>query len=391
LRHPFLGSGRQCRESAADLRHATHDVHVIRSPASTLTSTPFWQRPPERYPGDLPDRADVLVVGGGITGMSLMHHMSQRGIEAVLVERAYIAAGASGRNAGFLLAGVADNYAAAVRTYGRHRTREVWQLTLENHDTMIAAASGQPVGYRRLGSATLASGGEEAAQLAESAQLLSEDGFEATWDGVRLVNPRDGEVDPAAMVGALARQAPRGAIREGVNVTGIEAGSSEVVVHANGAECRAGCVILATNAYTSQLLAQVAIQPRRAQMLASAPEDTRLCDLPTYSHFGYRYWRQLQSGEVLVGGWRDTAYDVEVGYDERPSAGIQLHLEAQLKRMGSGGGVTHRWAGTMGFTESGLPLVGPVDGVPNVYLCAGFNGHGMGFAFISARRLVDFL
>jgi gamma-glutamylputrescine oxidase len=94
---------------------------------------------------------------------------------------------------------------------------------------------------------------------------------------------------------------------------------------------------------------------------------------------------------VLVGGWRDTAYDVEVGYDERPSAGIQSHLEAQLKRMGSGGGVTHRWAGTMGFTESGLPLVGPVDGMPNVYLCAGFNGHGMGFAFISARRLVDSL
>jgi glycine/D-amino acid oxidase-like deaminating enzyme len=45
----------------------------------------------------------------------------------------------------------------------------------------------------------------------------------------------------------------------------------------------------------------------------------------------------------------------------------------------------------MGFTESGLPLVGPVDGLPNVYLCAGFNGHGMGFAFISAKTLVDSL
>ncbi len=320
-----------------------------------------------------------------------MHHLGQRGIQAVLVERAHVAAGASGRNAGFLLAGVADNYAAAVRTYGRDRTREVWQLTLENHDTMIAAASGQPIGYRRLGSATLPSSDEEAAQLEESAQLLAEDGFEATWDGRRLVNPGDGEVDPAAMVGALARQAPPGAIREGVNVTGIEPGSSEVVVHANGAECRAGCVILATNAYTPQLLAKVAIQPRRAQMLASAPDDSRLCDLPTYSHFGYRYWRQLQSGEVLIGGWRDTAYDIEVGYDTSPTDGIQSHLDAQLKRMGAEGDVTHRWAGTMGFTESGLPLVGPVDGMPNVYLCAGFNGHGMGFAFISAKGLVDSL
>jgi gamma-glutamylputrescine oxidase len=337
----------------------------------------------------LPERADVLVIGGGITGVSLMHHLSARGTQAVLVERTHIAAGASGRNAGFLLAGVADSYADAVRTYGRARSREIWQMTLDNHVLMIEAVAGQPVGYRRLGSGTLASGEKEAALLEESAQLLREDGFEATWDGRRLVNPRDGEVDPAAVVGALARQAPPGAIREGVNVTAIEARSNEVLVHANGAECHAGCVILATNAYTSQLVAQVEIQPRRAQMLASAPDAARLCDLPTYSHFGYRYWRQLATGEVLVGGWRDTAYEAEVGCDERPTDAIQAHLDAQLKRMGAEAQVTHRWAGTLGFTKSGLPLVGRVDGMPNVYLCAGFNGHGMGFAFISAKTLVD--
>ena len=53
--------------------------------------------------------------------------------------------------------------------------------------------------------------------------------------------------------------------------------------------------------------------------------------------------------------------------------------------------MTHRWAGTMGFTETGLPLVGPVEDMPNVYLCAGFNGHGMGSAFMSAKQLVEML
>jgi gamma-glutamylputrescine oxidase len=339
----------------------------------------------------LPERADVLVIGGGITGVSLMHHLGARGMEGVLVERAHIAAGASGRNAGFLLAGVADSYAEAVLSYGRARAREIWGMTLVNHATMIEAIARQPVGYRRLGSAILASGEEEAASLAESAELLNEDGFEASWDGRTLVNPLDGEVDPAAVVGALARQAPPGAIREGVNVTAIETRADEVLVRADALECHAGCVILATNAYTPLLLAQVEIQPRRAQMLASAPEAARLCDLPTYSHFGYRYWRQLPTGEVLVGGWRDTAYEAEVGYDEQPTDGIQANLDAQLRRMGAEAKVTHRWAGTMGFTESGLPLVGPVDGLPNVYLCAGFNGHGMGFAFISAKTLVESL
>ena len=354
-------------------------------------STPYWPRPQERYPGRLPERADVLVVGGGITGVSLLHHLAMRGIDGVLVERKHIAAGASGRNAGFLLAGVAECYAEAVRLYGRARARDTWQMTIENHTEEIAAIAGQEVGHRRLGSTILASGEEEAKHLEESAQLLNEDGFEASWDGRALTNPHDGEVTPSLLVGAFARQAAPGTIREGVEVTAIEAGEGDVLVQAGGDECRAGCVILATNAYTPQLVPQVAIQPRRAQMLASEPARARLSQLPTYSHFGYRYWRQLPSGEILVGGWRDTAYDIEVGYDERPTAPIQAHLEAHLRHMGADGEVTHRWAGTMGFTESGLPLIGPVEGMPNVHLCAGYNGHGMGFAFMSAKQLVGTL
>ena len=352
------------------------------------SSTPFWPPPSERYPGPLPDRADVLVIGGGITGVSLMHHLKEAGIDGVLVERHRLAAGASGRNAGFLLAGVADSYSEAVRIFGRSRARDIWTMTIENHIEEIEAVAGQEIGYRRKGSSILASGEREAEQLAESAQLMSEDGLDCTWDGTRLTNPGDGEVTPSLLVGAFARQAPAGSVREGVNVTAIEPGNGDVLVRAGGDECRAGCVILATNAYTPNLLPQVAIQPRRAQMLASEPERAALCDQPTYSHFGYRYWRQLPSGEILIGGWRDTAFDVEVGYDERPTAPIQAHLEAHLRELGAAGGVTHRWAGTMGFTDSGLPLIGPVDGMPNVYLCAGYNGHGMGLAFMSAKQLV---
>ncbi|TMD71730.1 MAG: FAD-binding oxidoreductase, partial [Chloroflexi bacterium] len=76
-------------------------------------STPFWTPPPEKYPGRLPEKADVVVIGGGIAGTSLLWHLSARRIDAVLVERHHIAWGASGRNAGFLLAGVASSYAEA--------------------------------------------------------------------------------------------------------------------------------------------------------------------------------------------------------------------------------------------------------------------------------------
>ena len=131
------------------------------------------------------------------------------------------------------------------------------------------------------------------------------------------------------------------------------------------------------------------IEPTRAQMLATAPETKAITDLPVYSHFGYHYWRQLSTGEVLVGGWRDTSLDTEQTTDEEPTAQIQEHLEQAARDLGVNNEVTHRWAGTMGFTESGLPLAGPVDGMPNVYICAGFTGHGMGFAFMTAKQVAE--
>jgi len=352
-------------------------------------SPPFWKPPAERYPGQLPEKADVLVVGGGITGVSLLHHLRQRGMDAVLVERDHLASGASGRNAGFLLAGVAESYAGAVRIYGRTKTKDVWGLTVENHDRQVEAAAGQEIGHRREGGVILASGPEEARELEESAQLLREDGFEAEWEGKVLFNPKDGEINPAALVGALARQAPMGAIREGVLVTGVEPSAGGVTVHAGGDSCAAGVVIFATNAYTPFVLPQVPIQPNRAQMLATEPWAVRVTELPTYSHHGYRYWRQLRTGELLIGGWRDTSMQTEIGYDTEPTPGIQGHLDEAVHGLGITGRVTHRWAGTMGFTQDGLPVVGPVEGMKNVYVCAGFNGHGMGFAFMSAKGLVD--
>jgi glycine/D-amino acid oxidase-like deaminating enzyme len=135
----------------------------------------------------------------------------------------------------------------------------------------------------------------------------------------------------------------------------------------------------------------VKIQATRAQMLASTPEPRSIIDMPTYSHFGYRYWRQLSTGEVLVGGWRDTSFNTELTYDAEPTQEIQEQLDSGLAGVGATGRVTHRWAGIMGFTESGLPFTGPVDGMANTYICAGFTGHGMGFAFMSAKQVADLI
>jgi len=80
---------------------------------------------------------------------------------------------------------------------------------------------------------------------------------------------------------------------------------------------------------------------------------------------------------VVVGGWRDTAVDEEVGEDETPTPRIQAQLVDFMRLHGITAPVTHRWAGTMGFSHDALPYVGRIG--EHSFVCGGFTGHGMAF------------
>ena len=360
-----------------------------------MIESPVWGQAPARPQIPLPLRADVVVVGGGISGTSLAYWLGKGGANVLLLERARLAAGASGRNAGFLLAGVASNYADAVSKHGRGLAAEVWAFTLENNRRLAELLEGR-AGWRGGGSWTVAASPEEAVALQNSAQLLREDGLPGDWvpaAGVPgpglggLLNPADGELHPVELVDLLADTATA-IVAEGTEVIRIEPSGSGVRVQTAVGEVAAGAVVLATNGYTRQLLPGIAIHPVRGQMLATDAAQP-LSERPIYTEQGFVYWRQLVDRRVLVGGFRHRAVAEEIGYEERPTPAVQRHLDAYLSTLGVRSQVTHRWAGVMGFTPDGLPLVGAVPGAAGVYLCAGYSGHGMGFAFNCARLLTD--
>jgi gamma-glutamylputrescine oxidase len=367
----------------------------VTASGAGVTAGPVWgTRQPLPPPPPLPARAEIVVIGGGITGTALLAALRLRGVDAVLLERDHLAAGASGRNAGFLLAGVAENYAYAVTRYGRDVAREVWGFTLANHELVATAAARFDAGYRRRGSLVVAVDSDEAASLEEAATLLSEDGLPGalTTQGVppegvsALLNEADGEIDPVRLVRGLAFPlADR--VFEGHEVIAVEDGESGVSVQLEGHTVEAQAVVLATNAWTAQLHPGIPITPVRAQMLATAP-DTAVLSRPVYAEWGQRYWRQRNDGAVLAGGFRNRAPGDEVGYDVMATDVVQRHLDAQLRRLRVGAPVTHRWAGTMGFTEDGLPLVGLAPIARHVFVCGGYTGHGMGFAVNAAAALV---
>ncbi|MGH7777915.1 MAG: NAD(P)/FAD-dependent oxidoreductase [Candidatus Dormibacterales bacterium] len=350
-----------------------------------------WQSPPARV--------GTVIVGGGITGLALLAR-PECGPATVLLESHQVGWGASGRNAGFLMAGVAANYERAAREHGREVARQVWAFTSRSHRLLAQALKGRGAGYARRGSWTLPESGEEAASLESAAEMLREDGFEARWRtrlppplAARpggLLAPGDGEVDPVKALAALASRAP-GAVYQGIEVTALEAWAGGVRLEAGGGEILAERAVLATNAYLPLLIPSAPVRPVRAQMLATEP-CPRLADRPAYSGWGHRYWRQVADGRLLAGGFRDAAVEEEVGYGLDTTAAVQARLDGHLAAIGAGGAVvTRRWAGTMGFTPDGLPVAGPVPGRPNLFVAGGYTGHGMGFAVACAEVVAGLL
>jgi glycine/D-amino acid oxidase-like deaminating enzyme len=171
----------------------------------------------------------------------------------------------------------------------------------------------------------------------------------------------------------------------------LDAGADWVQLRTPAGVVQASRVILATNAYTSQILDGAPIEPVRGQMLATAPLNKAVAERPVYSNRGFRYWRQLRDGELLLGGWRDAAIEEEVGLEEEPTDHIQGRLDAHLQTFLGDGRVSRRWAGIMGFTSDRLPLVGPLPGREAILLCGGYSGHGLGLAFAAAELLTRHL
>jgi gamma-glutamylputrescine oxidase len=238
----------------------------------------------------------------------------------------------------------------------------------------LVAEHGIECQLRWNGSDQLAGDDAEWREIQESAALLAEH-VTVRLDGTRrgATYSDDGDLHPVKWVRGLARAAASvGArIHESTAVTAVADGQ----VRTARATVRAGAVLLCTNAYTAHL-APSRVRPVRGQMLATAPT-APVFARPAYANRGYQYWRQTADGRVVVGGWRDTAVDEEVGEDETPTPRIQSQLVDFLRAHGITAPVTHRWAGTMGFSHDALPYAGHIGA--GSFVCGGFTGHGMSF------------
>ena len=395
---------------------------------------------------------DVVVIGGGVTGVTGALFLAEGGARVAVLERREVASGATGRNGGFMLAGTHEYYVEAVEELtdlygadGRKMAREAWLIALENHDLMAGLMKKYDIkcDYYRHGSYVLAmkqpdrgSHADPMERIVQSFHLLQEDGFDVEYldedrlYGVKrspllagaLWNRFDGELHPVKYVRGLAAAASGLGVQffENTSVIGVERCGPVVskpgglLVHTPNGRIRTQNVLLGMNAYTPQLDARYErrIIPQRGQVFTTEPVADRLFKGVFYANDGWEFWRQLhdgpgEGGRLLFGGGRNHHIRAERGfhflrrrgrlirtyrgYKERPTRAVQRSNDRAFNNTFpylAALGRSHRWGGVMGFSYDSSPFVGETE-TPGVHIVAGFTGRGNAYATVAARMLSD--
>jgi glycine/D-amino acid oxidase-like deaminating enzyme len=376
----------------------------------TSGTAPFWldspydPRPP--LEGDV--EVEVCVIGAGVCGLSCARRLAEQGIGVVVLERGAVAGGASGRNGGFLLAGVAPFHNDARDSFGVERARAMYARTLAAQSDVydLAAELGADDAVRRVGMLRVAASEDEAEHVRRHAEALREDGFPAELVEREELPPalrrgglaacfteNDGALHPARWYRLLAGAAEAAGARicERSPVSAPVPSPAEGPVLTGGGSVRADHVVVAADGALPALVPEYAgrVRPRRLHMIATAPLPPAFETL-VYARWGYEYMQQRPDGRILGGGFSDV--DAEDSYTDSDAGSPVMweRMERYLREeLGADPEVTHRWAGVVGYTEDALPYVGEVPGRPGLYVSGGYSGVGNVPGFMCGRDLAD--
>ncbi|MDF1792207.1 MAG: FAD-dependent oxidoreductase [Thalassobaculaceae bacterium] len=351
------------------------------------------------------DTARVVVIGGGVVGVSALYHLAKKGwSDCVLLERTELTAGSTWHAAGLL---PLFNMSYSVG--------QLHQYSVELYKT-LQAETGQDVSFHGVGNLRLATNRDRmdeyrnyqctAETIGVECHLVGVDEIKKLWPLINaeglvgaLWHPTDGHIAPVDVTMALARGARMhgAAIHQHTEVTGIERENNEWIVQTSKGSIRCEHVVSATGNYARQTALMVGLQipaiPVEHQYIVTDVDPTLKAyreagnpELPVLRESDNQYYfREERMGWILgpyerfapacfVDGVPSTfEKDLFPGDLER----LMPHVEACMSRVPSfeTAGIKDIVNGPISYTPDGNPMVGPAFGLPNFWLS---EGHSFG-------------
>jgi sarcosine oxidase subunit beta len=350
----------------------------------------------------LPAQADLVIVGGGVIGLAIAYYLAKRGVhDVVVLERGYLAEGASGRNGG----GVRQQWSTEINI----------RLMQESVDLCrrFAVEVGVNVWFRQGGYLFLARSAKEVARLEKNIAIQNKCGVatrmlepvaaqeivpELDLTGIvgAAYNPTDGILFPWPFLWGYARQAAAHGVRifTQTPVTALEASDSGFTLTTPRGTVRARRVINACGAWSPKLAKLIGVDvptyPIRHEICSSEPLKPFLRPMVSELSSGL-YCSQSMRGEI-VGG-------VTIpGHGSTYAMGSTLEFLATyarrlVKLMPILGDIKilRQWAGPYDQSPDGNPIVGPSPEHPDFFLACGFVGHGFMMAPIVGKLYAEWL
>lgn len=352
--------------------------------------------------------ADVCVIGAGYTGLSTALHLLEAGLKVVILERARVGWGASGRNGGQVVHSFSRDVDVIEKSYGAEVAHAFASMMFEGGKIIRDRVAKYDIDCDlKNGGVFAAFNSKKAKELVAQQRLWEHYGhrdltFVDAQSDIRkiintsaytalLIDQSGGHLHPLklALGEALAAEKLGGIIFEESAVTRIERGKMHRV-KTNKGEVNAPIVIIACNAYIGDLEPQLS---RKAiscgtQIIATTPLGQFADELIPSDYcvednnFLLDYYRLSADKRLIFGGG--------VNYGARNPKHIASKILPNLRKIFpqcATVNVEYAWSGNFSLTLSRLPDVGRL--APTIYYSQGCSGHGLTFTHLIGRVLSE--
>lgn len=351
--------------------------------------------------------ADVIVIGGGITGTSTAYQLALRGHSVILLEKKHIAAGGTGRTGGI----IRQHYSNEVTARMALRALHVWR----DFDQIV----GGEVGWMQVGALFIV-GQQDVEGLKMNIALQQRVGIRTEFvdaqtlrDLVPYLNvddigggayePDAGCADGSLAANAFANRAKElGAIiRQGVQVTAVTTEAGHVTgVETNEGAFSAPVVINAAGPWGARLSAPLGyatpVEPSRHQISVFQQPASLSRQHPVIGDFVKGFYMRPETGRLTLAGSLEVSeaqYKVDPdNYAETVDMGFNADMAERAEHRIPALGEAHvgkGWAGIYDVTPDWHPIIGKMAGLEG-YICAyGWSGSGFKMGPVVGEMLAD--